>query len=407
MQVAVVLAIITGLEVLASYTDWLGRAFLPILLVLMIVKFFSVVLFFMHLRFDSKIFERAVLCGPVPRRRRLHRRPLHVPLLRRVTAGVSVLAQASLTADPFRFVWHPEVWLLVAFLIGAYVYMVRVIGPDAVPFGQPPVSRRQGCYFVAAMLMLWAASDWPIHDLGEQYLYSVHMLQHMMLSYFLPPLVLLATPEWLLRTLIGNGRVYSAVRWLCRPIAAGIIFNMAVMVTHVPGVVNASVESGPLHYGLHVLVVTTSLLMWMPVVGPFPEFRIGPAAATIYLFLQSVVPTVPAGWLVFAEGTRLQALRRTAGPRVGDQPDRRPADRRGDHEGRRQHVPVDDRGLRVLHEGRVLVRRVAQLPARCADADRRDHRPRRSTAHDGRRRAGVRPRAGHTGTGLTRPHPDR
>ncbi len=56
------------------------------------------------------------------------------------------------------------------------------------------------------MLMLWAASDWPIHDLGEEYLYSAHMLQHMMLSYFLPPLVLLATPEWLLRTLIGNGR---------------------------------------------------------------------------------------------------------------------------------------------------------------------------------------------------------
>jgi cytochrome c oxidase subunit 4 len=56
VQVAVALAIITGMEVFASYADWLGRAFLPILLVLMVVKFFSVVLFFMHLRFDSKIF---------------------------------------------------------------------------------------------------------------------------------------------------------------------------------------------------------------------------------------------------------------------------------------------------------------------------------------------------------------
>lgn len=215
---------------------------------------------------------------------------------------MSVLAQSSLTVDPFRFVWHPEVWLLVGSLIGAYVYMVRAIGPHAVPAGQPPVSRRQWCYFGAAMLMLWAASDWPIHDLGERYLYSAHMLQHMMLSYFLPPLALLATPEWLLRTLIGNGRLYRVVRWLCHPIPAALIFNLAVMVTHVPGVVNASVESAPLHYGLHVLVVTTSLLMWMPVVGPFPEFRLGPAGTTIYLFLQSVVPTVPAGWLVFAEG---------------------------------------------------------------------------------------------------------
>ena len=215
---------------------------------------------------------------------------------------LSVLAQASLTADRFRFAWHPEVWLLVGFLTGAYVYMVRVIGPHAVPLGQPVVTRRQWSCFGAAMLLLWAASDWPIHDLGEQYLYSVHMLQHMMLSYFLPPLALLATPAWLLRTLVGNGRLYSALRWLCRPIAAGVVFNLAVMVTHVPGVVNASVESGPLHYGLHVLVVTTSLLMWMPVVGPFEEFHLGPAGKTIYLFLQSVVPTVPAGWLVFAEG---------------------------------------------------------------------------------------------------------
>jgi putative membrane protein len=208
----------------------------------------------------------------------------------------------SLTADPFRFAWHLEVWLLVAGLTGAYVYMVRVIGPHAVAIGQAPVSRRQWCYFGAAMLMLWAASDWPIHDLGERYLYSAHMLQHMMLSYFLPPLALLATPAWLLRTLLGRGRLYRAVRWLCRPIAAGVIFNLAVMVTHVPGMVNASVENGPLHYGLHMLVVTTSLLMWMPVVGPLEEFHLGPAGKSIYLFLQSVVPTVPAGWLVFAEG---------------------------------------------------------------------------------------------------------
>ena len=39
-----------------------------------------------------------------------------------------MLAQV-LDADPWKFQWHPEVWLLVAFLTGAYVYTVRVIGP--------------------------------------------------------------------------------------------------------------------------------------------------------------------------------------------------------------------------------------------------------------------------------------
>ena len=204
--------------------------------------------------------------------------------------------------DPFRLQLHPDVWLLVAFLIGSYVYMVRVVGPHAVAAGQQVVTRRNIAAFAGAMALLWAASDWPIHDLGENYLYSVHMLQHMMLSYFLPPLALLATPEWLLRTLIGRGPAYSALRRLCHPVVAAVLFNLSVMVTHIPGVVTASVENGTVHYLLHVMVVTTSLLMWMPVCGPFREFHLSTMGKMIYLFLQSVVPTVPAAWLTFAEG---------------------------------------------------------------------------------------------------------
>ncbi len=205
-------------------------------------------------------------------------------------------------ADPWRFQANPEVYVLVAFLIGAYVYMVRVIGPDAVTEGQPVITRRHVMSFCGAMILLFAASTWPIHQIGEDYLYSVHMLQHMMLSYLMPPLVLLATPEWLLRVLVGDGRLYRAVRFASRPIIAAVVFNMIVMVTHIPGVVNASVVNGPLHYGLHLTVVLSALLMWMPVVGPFRELQMGYGGKMIYLFLQSVVPTVPAAWLTFAEG---------------------------------------------------------------------------------------------------------
>jgi putative membrane protein len=205
-------------------------------------------------------------------------------------------------ASPWAFELHPEVLLLVACLTGAYGYLVRVIGPSAVVAGEAPINRRNiGC-FVGAMAMLFFASYWPIHDIGEGYLYSVHMLQHMMLSYFLPPLALLATPQWLLRALIGTGRLYHVVRWLCHPVVAAVAFNVAVIVSHIPGVVNASLENGALHYGIHFLVVATALQMWMPVCGPIPEFRIGDGAKMIYLFMQSVVPTVPAAWLTFAEG---------------------------------------------------------------------------------------------------------
>ncbi|HEY0517845.1 MAG TPA: cytochrome c oxidase assembly protein [Ilumatobacteraceae bacterium] len=205
-------------------------------------------------------------------------------------------------ADPWRFQANPEVYLLVAFLIGAYVYSVRVIGPRAVPVGEPVVTRSNiGC-FIGAMALLFAASTWPIHQIGEDYLYSVHMLQHMMLSYFMPPLVLLATPPWLMRLLVGTGRTWRVVKFMTKPVVAALVFNGVVMVTHIPPVVNASVQSAPLHYSLHLLLVITAVVMWMPVVGPFHELRISDSAKPIYLFLQSVVPTVPAGWLTFAEG---------------------------------------------------------------------------------------------------------
>jgi putative membrane protein len=211
-----------------------------------------------------------------------------------------MLAQLP-SLDPWRYQFHPEVWILVAFLTGAYIYMVRVIGPKAVPPGQPAVSRFNiGC-FVGAMVMLWVASDWPVHDIGEEYLYSMHMLQHMMLSYFLPPLVLMATPEWLLRVLVGNGRFYRVVVFFTKPVIAAVLFNAVVIITHIPGVVSASVDNGPLHYTLHFAVVIFSLLMWMPVVGPFPELQMTPLGKCIYLFLQSLVPTIPAAWLTFAD----------------------------------------------------------------------------------------------------------
>ncbi|MGK0423477.1 MAG: putative membrane protein, partial [Ilumatobacter sp.] len=125
-------------------------------------------------------------------------------------------------ADPWRFQWHPEVWLLVAFLTGAFVYMVRVIGPKAVPPGQRVVTQKNIYAFVGAMVVLWVSSDWPLHDISEEYLYSAHMLQHMMLSYFLPPLTLIATPPWLLRVLVGDGRLYAGLKFLTKPVIAGV-----------------------------------------------------------------------------------------------------------------------------------------------------------------------------------------
>lgn len=209
--------------------------------------------------------------------------------------------QIAVNSQPWRFQAHPEVWLLVFAVVTGYIYAVRVIGPRVL--GSTHVlTRRQGVSFVFAVLILWGASDWPIHDISEEYLYSAHMLQHMMLSYFMPPLMLLATPTWLFDAVVGNGRLRHAARLLSKPIVAGVFFNLVVIVTHIPDLVNRSVSNGLLHYSLHVLVVTAALLMWMPICGPDKSYQIGYGGKMIYLFLMSVVPTVPAAWLAIADG---------------------------------------------------------------------------------------------------------
>jgi len=209
--------------------------------------------------------------------------------------------QIAVNDHPWRFQAHPEVWLLVVAVVVGYIYAVRVIGPRVVG-GESAITRRQGIAFVVGVLILWGASDWPIHDISEEYLYSVHMLQHMMLSYFMPPLILLATPTWLFHAVIGDGRLRRVVGILSKPIVAGVLFNMVVMVTHIPDLVNRSVSNGSLHYSLHVLVVTMALFMWMPICGPDKSYQISYGGKMVYLFMMSVVPTVPAAWLAFADG---------------------------------------------------------------------------------------------------------
>ena len=208
---------------------------------------------------------------------------------------------ALVNPDPWRFQLHIEVWVLVIAVVASYVYAIRVIGPRVVTHGNV-ISRKQLWAFIVGALLLWIASDWPIHDISEEYLYSVHMFQHMLYSYFMPPLMLIATPLWLYDLIFAGVGARKVVNFMTKPVVAGLLFNGVIMVTHIPQMVNRSVSNGPLHYSLHVLVVTSALLMWFPICGPDRSRHLGYGGKMIYLFLMSVVPTVPAAWLTFADG---------------------------------------------------------------------------------------------------------
>ena len=63
--VAIFLAIVTGAEVAMSYINMSNAIYIPVLMVMMLIKFSVVVLWFMHLRFDSRLFRRLFVSGIV------------------------------------------------------------------------------------------------------------------------------------------------------------------------------------------------------------------------------------------------------------------------------------------------------------------------------------------------------
>jgi len=212
------------------------------------------------------------------------------------------------STDIWRFQFHPEVWIIIlgGFLLAFYA--VKIVGPNAVQADEPIYTRTNLIAFIAAMFSLWFASDWPMHDISEEYLYSAHMLQHLIISLIVPPLLLLAFPKWLARLIISpTGKTGKWISQLTRPVVAGFVYNFVIIVTHLPFTVNYSIENGPFHYFVHLAVFISSLWMWIPVMSPVPELRKSLPAQMVYLFLMSVIPTVPAGFLTFAGGALYDA----------------------------------------------------------------------------------------------------
>jgi putative membrane protein len=193
---------------------------------------------------------------------------------------------------------HPDVWVLLGSIVAAYLISIRRHARST----SGVVDTRRTRFFLIGMAVLWLGADWPIHDLAERYLYHVHMVQHLLFTLVAPPLLIAGVPAWLLRTFLVPRSVSVVFRVLTKPLVALILFNGALLLVHWPAVVLASVSSELTHFSLHLLLTSTALLMWWPVMSPLPEYPALPAPGQmLYLFLQSLTPTIPASFLTFGD----------------------------------------------------------------------------------------------------------
>lgn len=206
------------------------------------------------------------------------------------------------TAVPFTL--YPDTLLLVIVLAGGYAYLLNMLGPRLAPVHLRRTgyaTRQQKLLFYGGVAVFAIGASWPIHGLGEDYLYSVHMVQHLLFQLLAAPLILLGVPAWLYRAILRPPWLFATVKLLTKPLNAIVVVNAFVAVAHTPFWVEASVANGLFHLLTHVLWVVVGLLMWWPVLSPLPELpHFSYLARLGYLFSHSIVPTVPASFLTFA-----------------------------------------------------------------------------------------------------------
>ena len=81
-----------------------------------------------------------------------------------------------------------------------------------------------------------------------------------------------------------------------------ILAGLYLALIHVPAVVDLSLRYEFAHLVIHTGILVTATLMWWPVLGPIPDLpKMPPFMAMGYLFVQSLVPTIPASFLTFAD----------------------------------------------------------------------------------------------------------
>lgn len=196
-----------------------------------------------------------------------------------------------------------DVTLLCLGIAAAYVGLVRRHGELMAPrAGDRAVTRKQAVFFASGLVLFWAVDGWPMQALSE-HLFSVHMTQHVLQAFLIPPLLLLGIPRWMGDVVLRGPRARRVVRALSHPVFAGLAFNAVLLGTHSPQAIALQLESSLFHAFDHLLLIGVGLLMWMNLYSPVPEVRrpLNELPQMVYLFLMTLLPTIPSAFLVFGE----------------------------------------------------------------------------------------------------------
>jgi len=186
----------------------------------------------------------------------------------------------------------PLPWIGIVLAITLYLAAVRIVD-RAHPAN--PVPRRRIAAWLAGVAVVALALVSAVHIYAGS-LFTVHMVQHLLLAMVAPPLLALGAPMTLtLRAASVNVRrsillpvlhswPVKAISW---PPVGWTFFAVVMWATHFSPLYNAALENQALHSAEHLLYLIAGVLFWWPVIGADPiRWRLSPIARMAYLAAQ-------------------------------------------------------------------------------------------------------------------------
>ncbi len=196
---------------------------------------------------------------------------------------------------------YPGVWAFVLLL--CFGYWISLRRPRrSTGAGAAPDRRLKVASFLCGTLCLWIALDWPVGALGAGYLASAHMVQFLLIALVAPPLLLIGVPAATFEALERRRAVLRVLRVLTHPLVAIVFFNILLVATHWPSVVDTLMVSQLGSFVLDMMWWGAGLVLWWPLVAPIPRrpgfvylYKVG------YLILATIVNTPTFAFLAFSE----------------------------------------------------------------------------------------------------------
>lgn len=216
-------------------------------------------------------------------------------------AGLSYSSLALLHGGEFswtRFEVHISTLIGCVVWVAAYYHVIVRWRPA----GAPPATPMHQVAFVGGTVLLFLSLNGPLHDLSDNYLFSAHMIQHLIITLIVPPLWLMGLPRWSLRRVLEHRSLLATGRALTGPLVAYAIYNVVFIGWHFPSLYNWALVDHNAHILQHLMFIAAATLMWWPVVSPVPELeRIQTPVRMLYLFALGIPMSIVSAIITLAE----------------------------------------------------------------------------------------------------------